>query len=290
MNTNPQVAIMMPVYNGEKTLPLAIASLIHQTYPYWKCYIVNDGSTDGTKELLDNLTDPRFVIIHFKKNQGRPYARQAALDAAEGKYLAFLDADDFYHPEKLKLQVETFAKYNVSLVSCGNASFDSAKELKSVRGLGTTKVQIYKMGTIPMVAMRTSMVLLSISKSIKFDSKLKYAQDTDFIIKYLTIGTSFLVQDKVLYYYSEFDSVSKNKIIVTNLYGIHIYRHLFKKTPLFALKKILTNIIKIFFKLLLYPFVDANFYLKRRGLNPNKEIIQDYKNTLGEILRLKDKI
>jgi glycosyltransferase involved in cell wall biosynthesis len=134
MENSPQVAIMMPVYNGEKTLPLAIASLLHQTYLYWKCYIVNDGSTDGTKGYLDSLNDVRFVIIHFENNKGRPYARQAALDIAEGKYLAFLDADDFYHPQKLEKQIEAFDKNrDIDLVSCGMASFDHRLILRTVR-------------------------------------------------------------------------------------------------------------------------------------------------------------
>lgn len=134
MENNPQVAIMMPVYNGEKTLPLAVASLIHQTYSHWKCYIVNDGSTDGTKAYLDSLRDDRFVIIHFEKNKGRPYARQAALDLAEGKYLDFLDADDFYHSEKLEKQVKEFKDNNeLALVSCILASFDSNDTLKSTK-------------------------------------------------------------------------------------------------------------------------------------------------------------
>lgn len=278
MNTNPQVAIMMPVYNVEKTLPLAIASLIHQTYPYWKCYIVNDGSTDGTKELLDNLKDPRFVIIHFDKNKGRPYARQAALDAAEGKYLAFLDADDFYHPEKLKLQVETFSKHEVSLVSCGNASFDAAKELKSVRGLGTLTLQRHKTGTTPIMAMRTSMVLMSTAKLIKFDPRLKYAQDTDYLSKYLSIEKSYIVQDKVLYYYSEFESVTGTKILKTRWYGLIRLTSLFKHAPFRVLLSTAILIFKWIATAILLPIVGAEFFLGKRGNQATPEMKMEFAN------------
>src|SRR5690554_4653607 len=201
MNNNPQIAIMIPVYNGEKTLPLAIASLIHQTYPYWKCYIVNDGSTDGTKELLDNLSDPRFVVIHFEKNQGRPYARQAALDAAEGKYLAFLDADDFYHPSKLLKQVEILEqKQDVYLVSCGMGSFDQELSLKAVRAKESSHEGYYTIDKKLIPARAPSLIRLQYAQKVKYNLKQKLNQDTDFLARYLH-GRKYIVIDEVLYYY-----------------------------------------------------------------------------------------
>src|SRR5699024_5956586 len=161
--------------------------LLHQTYNNWKCYIVNDGSTDGTKNILNNLNDPRFVVIHFKKNKGRPYARQAALEAAEGKYLAFLDADDFYHPEKLALQVKIMQDFShIYLVSCIMASFDQDLQLRSVRpqnGFITPKKYDFRKEFIPSRA--GSLVLLDEAKFTGYDMTLKYAQDTDFFSRYL---------------------------------------------------------------------------------------------------------
>ena len=64
----PKVSVIMPVYNGEQTLKYAIASLMRQTYENWICIIVNDGSTDNTRVILDSLIDPRFQIYHLEKN------------------------------------------------------------------------------------------------------------------------------------------------------------------------------------------------------------------------------
>lgn len=277
MKINPQVAIMMPVYNGEKTLHLAISSLLHQTYPYWKCYIVNDGSTDGTKAYLDALEDERLVVIHFEKNIGRPYARQAALDAAEGKYLAFLDADDFYHPDKLKLQVEAFLlDQEVCLVGCGMASFNRQFKLKTVRSNYKSKLLEYKIGKETFKPARApSMVFLDKAKLIGYNLSLKYGQDTDFFMRYLD-GHSYVNIKDVLYYYSEFCSVTKRKILFTNFYGIIFYKNHFSKAPIFFFKKIVVNLIKIVLKILTYPFWNAEDLINKRGIKVSSEIEKEF--------------
>lgn len=280
MANNSQVAIMMPVYNGVKTLPLAIASLINQTYPYWKCYVVNDGSTDGTKALLDNFNDPRFVVIHFEKNKGRPYARQAALDAAEGKYLAFLDADDFYHPNKLQEQVSLLeTNPDLKLVSCGMGSYDVNNNLITIRSNYNSSVQTYSIGQLYRPARAAALVYLDRAKEYGYNLSLRYAQDTDFFMRYLD-GQKYLNTSSIHYYYSEFSSVSKKKIITTNIYGILLYKQFFKKKPIFVSKRISINTLKILAKLIIYPFVNANFYLKRRGMFPSEKDIQNFKNAL----------
>lgn len=264
MESNPQVAIMMPVYNGENTLPLAVASLIHQTYPHWKCYIVNDGSTDGTKAYLDSLTDKRFVIIHFEKNKGRPYARQAALDAAEGKYLAFLDADDFYHPEKLEKQISIFRENpELGLVSCANASFGKEMEILTVRGEGNDTMSTIQFKGNPPVALRTSLIDLSIAKTIEFDKRLKHAQDTDYLNSYFKKSPNYLVQSDILYYYSEFESVTFKKIIKTYYYSIlQLDKHSF---GLLRIKNILIEMLKVIATIFLYFLRGERYLIQRRG-------------------------
>lgn len=282
MKDNPQVAIMMPVYNGEKTLPLAIKSIEAQTYQNWKCYIVNDGSTDSTKEILDALTDPRFVVIHFNENKGRPIARQTSLDAAEGEYIAFLDADDIFHPEKLEKQVRILENHkDIDLVSCGNLCYGNNFTPVSYRGLGKGIVQEYNDDKKVTMALRTSLLRLKECKKVNFQSNLKYAEDTDFLEKYLP-NRKYIIQDEILYYYSEFESVSKYKILKTNIYGIILFSKSFNETPLKTTKNIIKNLLKISVKIILYPFVDANFYLNKRGEN----VTDQQKNEFKEIIRI----
>ena len=280
MDTNPQIAIMMPVYNGEKTLPLAIKSIEAQTYQNWKCYIVNDGSTDSTKEILDALTDPRFVIIHFNENKGRPIARQTSLDAAEGEYIAFLDADDIFHTEKLEKQVKILeAHKNVDLVSCGNLCYGNNFTPISYRGVGKGLIQEYNVDKKVSMALRTSLLRLKECKKVSFKSDLMLAEDTDFLEKFLP-NRKYIIQDEILYYYSEFDSVDKNKILTTEFYSLMQYKSLLFRQPVYSLKNMSKNGIKLLVKALLYPFVDADFYLKRRGSTPDDLQILEFTNVV----------
>ncbi|SDZ40613.1 Glycosyltransferase involved in cell wall bisynthesis [Rhodonellum ikkaensis] len=272
---------MMPVYNGEKTLPLAISSLLHQTYPFWKCYIINDGSTDGTKDYLNSLQDNRFVVKHFEENKGRPYARQAALDIAEGVYLAFLDADDFYHPEKLRLQIQAFIKHpTIFLVGCGMGSFDKHFIIQSVRSNYDTMELKFEIGKEKFKPARAaSMVFLNRAKSIGYNFSLKYAQDTDFFMRYLD-DYEYVNISNTLYYYSEFESVTKFKILATNYYGLLLYSQFISRSPFFVFKRMVINLFKIGFKILIIPFVSSKVFLYKRGLPPSDKVYRDFNSTV----------
>jgi|GEM_PF-608562 len=285
----PLISIMMPVYNGQDTLPRAIQSLLYQTYSNWRCIIVNDGSSDGTRAYLDSLIDKRFQVIHLEKNQGRPFARQVALDAAEGKYLAFLDADDFYHSLKLEKQLEIMEQHpHVLLTSCANGSYNGAFELETVRGKGAGMPVRFKIEDPRNVVLRTSMVKLDIAKKHKFNVKLKLAEDTDFIERMLD-HRYFYTMKEVLYYYSEFASVTKAKILQTNYYGLYIFFTLFKNKPAYYAKKIIVNCFKITVKVLVYPFVSVDFYLRKRGSGPSAGEIEAFNKSMSDLNKINNK-
>ncbi len=285
MNTNPQVAIMMPVYNGERTLPLAIKSLQAQTYQNWKCYIVNDGSTDNTKNILDAIKDDRFVVHHFTENKGRPYARQKALEICEGKYLAFLDADDFFHPTKIEKQVNVLeSNPKLGLVSCAMVSYDSELNFISIRADFDIEELFFKIGNDFNLPRTPSMVYLDRAKQIGYNLKLKYAQDTDFFTRYIHEGYYANISEG-LYFYSEYESVTKLKTIKTNFYVLQLYSSYFKYAPVYVIKSNIKQLVKVSVKILLYPFVSSEFYLNKRGKMLNSEMKTECKNLLEEILK-----
>ena len=287
MKNNPQVAIMMPVYNGERTLPLAIKSLQAQTYQNWKCYIVNDGSTDKTKEILDKIAieDDRFVVHHFTENKGRPYARQKALEICEGKYLAFLDADDFFHPTKIEKQVNVLeSNPKLGLVSCAMVSYDSELNFISIRADFDIEELFFKIGNDFNLPRTPSMVYLDRAKQIGYNLKLKYAQDTDFFTRYIHEGYYANISEG-LYFYSEYESVTKLKTIKTNFYVLQLYSSYFKYAPVYVIKSNIKQLVKVSVKILLYPFVSSEFYLNKRGKMLNSEMKTECKNLLEEILK-----
>ncbi|HFI0558798.1 TPA: glycosyltransferase family 2 protein [Streptococcus suis] len=113
------ISIIMPAYNGELFIGKTIESVLNQSYRNWELIIVNDGSTDGTLETISTFCDSRIRVINFKKNCGVISARKIALEKATGQYIAFLDSDDIWYPEKLRFQIEFMKKngYNFCCTS-----------------------------------------------------------------------------------------------------------------------------------------------------------------------------
>jgi len=104
------VSIMMPAYNAERYIALAIESVLAQSYPEWELVVVNDGSSDATAEIVAGYSDPRIKLIH-QENSGEATARNTALDHMQGELVAFLDADDQYFPGHLELTVGYLNKH-----------------------------------------------------------------------------------------------------------------------------------------------------------------------------------
>ncbi|HEY6882284.1 MAG TPA: glycosyltransferase family A protein [Polyangiales bacterium] len=108
MTTQPRlVSIIIPAFNARATVREAVESALNQTYRQIEVIVIDDASTDGTLDVISDLAlrDSRLRLIRQERNAGAPASRNRAIWASRGEYLAFLDADDVWHPEKLALQV-----------------------------------------------------------------------------------------------------------------------------------------------------------------------------------------
>ena len=103
----PLVSIITPVYNTEKYIGETIDSVIKQTYQNWEMIIVDDLSTDNSVELISKICEQeaKIRLIQLEKNGGSGIARNRAISEARGKYIAFLDSDDIWLPQKLEVQI-----------------------------------------------------------------------------------------------------------------------------------------------------------------------------------------
>ena len=102
----PKVTVFIPVYNREKYVAHAIDSILAQSFRDFELLLLDDGSTDGSLEVLRSYSDPRVRVERNEVNLGIPRTRNRGLDLARGEYLALLDSDDFAYPERLRKQVE----------------------------------------------------------------------------------------------------------------------------------------------------------------------------------------
>ncbi len=111
------VSVLIPAYNCENTIRRAIDSALGQTYQDFELIVVDDGSQDGTLEVIKTIADPRIKVVRHPKNSGEAEARNTAIKSASGRYLAFLDSDDEWLPEKLSRQLEAIRKEPEGIVA-----------------------------------------------------------------------------------------------------------------------------------------------------------------------------
>ena len=116
----PHISIIVPIYNVENYLDRCMQSLLNQTLKDIEIILIDDGSTDNCPQICDNYAklDSRIKVIH-KKNGGLGYARNSGLEIATGKYIAFLDSDDYVSTNMYELLYEYATKRNNDIIFCG---------------------------------------------------------------------------------------------------------------------------------------------------------------------------
>ena len=132
MDDNELISIIIPVYNIEKYIHRCIQSIINQTYRNIEIIIVDDGSTDNSGTVCDELAkaDNRIFVYH-KQNGGAADARNYGLEKATGSYIGFVDGDDFIHPQMYELLLQTAIQYNADLTACKNVRENEQKFMAS---------------------------------------------------------------------------------------------------------------------------------------------------------------
>lgn len=146
MDNKGLVSIVMPSYNTAKYIEEAIVSVLNQTYPYWELIVVDDCSTDSTEKVLKQyLMDNRIHFLKNEKNSGAAVSRNYALREAKGKWIAFLDSDDLWLPEKLEKQIGFMLSNGYHFSYTDYEEMDELSNSLMVRVTGPQRVSKHKM-------------------------------------------------------------------------------------------------------------------------------------------------
>ena len=120
----PLVSIITPCYNSSEFLEEAIQSVLHQNFTDWEWIITDDKSTDNSVEIIKKHQDSRIILIEAEKNGGAGHARNLSLEKATGRYITFLDADDYWEPNFLSEMISFMQSENAELAYCTYARCD----------------------------------------------------------------------------------------------------------------------------------------------------------------------
>lgn len=126
VNSNPTVSVIMPAYNAERFIGQAIESVISQTFKDWELIIVDDCSTDATATIVQEMaaSDARILHVQNKCNRGVARTRNRGIDVCRGEFIAMLDSDDYWEPEKLGKQLDLVSSERADIAYCSYAIVD----------------------------------------------------------------------------------------------------------------------------------------------------------------------
>lgn len=233
----PLVSIMMPCFDAERTLPMALASLRAQTYENWEALVVDDGSSDRTWELLQAFGEPRLRLERFDRNRGRGAARQRCLELARGALLSFLDSDDWLFPEKLAQQVSLMEQHPEVVVLSGACVItDASGEPVGLTRTGLRAGQDFATGLFahpgpPPLSFPPSMVRMADAQLAAFNPAFRRSQDSDFLIRVL-LGKRYAVSSIPVYAYSQAEAASLDKTLEGYRYRLRCYAQYRERFPL----------------------------------------------------------
>jgi glycosyltransferase involved in cell wall biosynthesis len=204
----PKISIIIPTFNREKLVMEAIESLRKQSYKNIEIIVVDDCSTDNTQILVEKekYIDQRIVYIRHKQNKGAPTARNTGIENASGEFLAFLDSDDRWLPEKLERQMEVLQKNRqAGLIYTGYKNIVGTQIRSEVwpHARGNLLAEVLKkncLGTTSTVVVRKDLLL----EAGGFDPELPSCQDWDLYVKLAQI-TEFDVVPEPMVLYNEHD-------------------------------------------------------------------------------------
>ncbi|NLF42696.1 MAG: glycosyltransferase family 2 protein [Bacteroidales bacterium] len=188
-----KISVIIPTYNRALYLTKAVDSVLEQTYRNYEIIVVDDGSTDNTKEVLLPYRDKIRYI--YQDNKGVSTARNTGILKANGELIAFLDSDDEWFPDKLKIQVSDFELFPDAVLSCTNAIIETADKEKvdffrDCHFLHLEQSQsFYKPSFKSFVITPTALVMRSaLFKVGMFDERLSIYEDLDLFFRMFTLG------------------------------------------------------------------------------------------------------
>ena len=206
-----KTSIVMPAYNAQAHIAESIQSVLTQTDTDWELVIADDASTDETAGIIQGFRDERIKYHHSARQLGQGGARNLALSAARGRYIAFLDSDDIWIPEKLEKQHQFMKSQACSLVCTDYIKIDSTGRICSriIRGPGKIQYRTLLGGNC--IAISTAMVDTQVHGRFRFRADVRSEDYALWLFLLRQGGMAMRMKETLMQYRVHKQSVSRDR-------------------------------------------------------------------------------
>ena len=237
LENRPLISVIVPVYKVEKYLDRCVASIAAQTYENLEIILVDDGSPDGCGVICDNWArkDPRVKVVH-KENGGLSSARNAGVAVATGKYVGFVDSDDYIHPQMYEKLYAALTETGADVSICNYDYVDESgaadlqmREISPIKTEVLTREQAYEKvavlekGYAFYVTAVNKLYPRSVFEQLQF--KEGFVHEDEFFVHHLFFHCSCVatIADPLYFYVQRSGSITKTKATVRSLDGVYAY-------------------------------------------------------------------
>lgn len=248
---NDLVSIITPSYNCAKYIGETIESVLAQTYTNWEMIIIDDCSTDNTAEVIANYNDPRIHYLKNKKNSGAALSRNYALREAKGRWMAFLDSDDMWTPEKLERQIQFMEKNGYSFSCTSRVLCDEDGTLRKGRVTSPKHVGKFSMRNYCWIASYTIMYDANVVGLIQV-ADLKKRNDYAMWLKVIEKADCYYLDEILAIHRKREGSISNASKVELIKHFYLLYRKGENMNPVYAALRTCRNLFFGAFKKLLF--------------------------------------
>lgn len=198
------VSVIIPCYNCENTIIRAVQSIVQQTWLPKEIILVNDASTDKTKDVIKNIQQEHgrswIKVLTVGLNSGPSIARNKGINQAISKYIAFLDADDSWHPQKLEIQYFWMQAHPNEVLTGHKIALYEEMDSYPIKKEEVIAKKISKLGILHSNPFSTPTVMMQSKLKVKFDFEQRYAEDYLFWLNvYFNFGSVYRLENELAY-------------------------------------------------------------------------------------------
>jgi len=192
---SPLISVIIPTYNAAKYLPDALESILQQNHQNFEIIVIDDGSTDTTKDVLESYRN--LIIYRYQENAGPASARNHGLQIAQGEIIAFLDADDLWPEDKIERQLFHLKEFPDVEIVIGRTRFEYLPDAKEIADGAELATEPQVSQGLPVALMRRT----AFDKIGYLDTDLIYYEDWDWFLRAREAEIKMLVYDETVYIY-----------------------------------------------------------------------------------------